>query len=186
MTGTCLINAASTGHQVEASTQVTGKPTYQDLHSKDKARRDKFLCDPFDQEAALMRFLCGLCLLFLMATVAASKQENQKKEDKTDAQAQIVSRIAVKGDVMKKKLVHKVTPRYPAEAMRQRVSGTVVLRVVIGVDGAVKDMQYVSGPRTLVQATMDGVRQYKYQPTMLNGQPVEVDTTVETVFEVRQ
>jgi len=133
-----------------------------------------------------MRFLRGLCLLFLMATVVASKQENQKKEDKTEAQAQVVSRIAVKGDVMKKKLIHKVTPRYPAEAMSRRVSGTVVLQVVIGVDGAVKDMQYISGPRILVQATMDGVRQYKYRPTVLNGQPVEVDTTVETVFEIRQ
>src|SRR5689334_22690066 len=133
-----------------------------------------------------MRFLRGLCLLFLMATVAATKQENQKKEDKAESQAQAVSRIPVKGDVMRKKLVHKVTPRYPGEAMSQRVSGTVVLQVVIGVDGAVKDMRYISGPRILVQATMDGVRQYKYRPTMLNGQPVEVETTVETVFELRQ
>jgi hypothetical protein len=70
--------------------------------------------------------------------------------------------------------------------MHQRVSGTVILRVLIGVDGSVKDMQYVSGPRILVQPTMDGVRQYKYQPTTQNGQPAEVDTTVESVFEVRQ
>jgi protein TonB len=57
--------------------------------------------------------------------------------------------------------------------------------VVIGVDGSVKDMKYVSGPSRLVKATMDGVRQYKYQPTTENGQPVEVDTTVETVFDIR-
>jgi protein TonB len=132
-----------------------------------------------------MRILCGVFSLFLMATVASPQQENQK-EDKTPAQAPVVSRITVKGEVMKKKLVHKVTPRYSADAMNQSVSGTVVLRVLIGVDGTVKDMQYVSGPRILVQATMDGVRQYKYRPTMLNGQPVEVDTTVETVFEIRR
>jgi periplasmic protein TonB len=135
--------------------------------------------------AALMRIACGLFSLLLMAAVAAPKQENQKKEDKTESQAPVVSRIMVKGEVMKKKLVHKVTPVYPAQAMSQRVSGTVVLRVLIGVDGTVKNMQYVSGPRILVQATMDGVRQYKYQPTTLNGQPVEVDTTVETAFDIR-
>lgn len=137
-----------------------------------------------------MRFFSGVFLLFLMSTFGLAKQENpkkeDKKEDKTEAQAPTVPRITVKGDVMKKKLVHKVTPRYPAEAMHQCVSGTVILRVLIGVDGSVKDMQYVSGPRILVQATMDGVRQYKYRPTMENGQPVEVDTTVETVFGIRQ
>ena len=95
-----------------------------------------------------------------------------------------MSRISVKGDVMKKKLVHKVTPRYPADAMLQRVMGTVILRVLIGVDGSVRDMQYVSGPRILVQTTMDGVRQYKYRPTAENGQPVEVETTVETEFYI--
>ena len=46
-------------------------------------------------------------------------------------------------------------------------------------------MQYVSGPPIVVRATMDGVRQYKYQPTTENDQPVEVDTTVETLFEIR-
>ena len=133
-----------------------------------------------------MRFLCGLFSLFLIATLALSKQENSKKEDKTEAQASTVPRITVNGDVMKKKLVRKVTPRYPAEAMHQRVSGTVILRVLIGVDGSVKDMQYVSGPRILVQATMDGVRQYKYRPATENGQAVEVETTVTTEFEARQ
>ena len=131
-----------------------------------------------------MRLLRGVFSLCLVSTLALPKQENPKKEDKTETQAPTVRRITVKGNVMKKKLVHKVIPQYPPEARDQRVSGIVVLHVLIGVDGSVKDMQYVSGPSILVRATMDGVRQYKYQPTTDSGQPVEVDTTVETVFEL--
>lgn len=132
-----------------------------------------------------MRYWCAVFALFLVPTFAQPKQDNPKKEDRTEAQLPTVPRITVKGNLMKKKIVHKVTPKYPREAMDQRVSGIVVLHVLIGVDGSVKDMQYVSGPRMLVQATMDGVRQYKYQPTIVSGLPAEVDTTVETVFEIR-
>jgi protein TonB len=92
----------------------------------------------------------------------------------------------VKGYVMKKKLVRKVTPRYPPEARHARIVGTVVLRVLVGTDGSVEHVEYVSGPKQLVQATIDGVRQCKYKPTTENGQPVEVDTTVETVFSIVQ
>jgi len=112
-----------------------------------------------------MRFVRSLFLPMLISTLALAGQENPKAEDKTEAQATVVHRITVNGKVMKKKLIHKVTPRYPLDAVRERISGTVVLPVLIGVDGSVKDMQYVSGPSRLVKATMDGVRQYKYQPT---------------------
>jgi periplasmic protein TonB len=132
-----------------------------------------------------MRFFYCVLSLLLVSNFAISKQENPKKEDKTEAPP-IIRRITVNGDVMKRMLVHKVTPRYPIEARQQRISGTVKLHVIIGVDGSVKDIEYVSGPRALVQATVDGVRQYKYKPTKENGEPVEVDTTVETLFELRE
>jgi protein TonB len=132
-----------------------------------------------------MRFFYCVFSLLLVSNFALPKQENPKKEDKTEVQP-IVRRITVKGDVMKKMLAHKATPKYPIEARHQHISGTVRLHVIIGVDGSVKDIEYVSGPRALVQATVDGVRQYKYKPTMENGEPVEVDTTVDTVFELRE
>ena len=116
-----------------------------------------------------------VCFLLIYASIFQSQGATQ---------TQTVPRITVKGDVMKKKLVRKVTPRYPPEARPSRVSGTVVLRVLIGVDGSVEHVEYVSGPKVLLQATIDGVRQYKYKPTTENGQPVEVDTTVETVFSI--
>jgi protein TonB len=83
---------------------------------------------------------------------------------------------------MKKRLVHKVIPNYPYEARQRRISGTVKLHVVIGVDGSVKQADYISGPEIFVKPTIDAVRQYKYKPMLVNGQFVEVDTTIETVF----
>ncbi len=121
---------------------------------------------------------------FLICTLFQS--QNAAQQDKSATQTRSVSRITVKGDEMKKKLIRKVTPRYPPEARHARIAGTVVLRVLIGIDGSVEHVEYVSGPKQLVQATIDGVRQYKYKPTTENGQPVEVDTTVETVFSLVQ
>src|SRR2546430_7312706 len=121
---------------------------------------------------------------FLICTSIQSQSATQ--QDKSATQAQSVPHITVKGDETKKKLVRKVTPRYPPEARHARIAGTVVLRVLIGIDGSVEHVEYVSGPKQLVQATIDGVRQYKYKPTTDNGQPFEVDTTVETVFSIAQ
>jgi protein TonB len=56
------------------------------------------------------------------------------------------------------------------------------LHAVIAKDGSVEDLQYVSGPPLLMKAAMDAVRQWRYQPTQLNGEPVEVDTTISVVF----
>jgi protein TonB len=58
----------------------------------------------------------------------------------------------------------------------------VVLHAVIAKDGSVEDLQYVSGPPLLMKSAMDAVRQWRYQPTQLNGDPVEVDTTISVVF----
>jgi protein TonB len=128
-------------------------------------------------------FLVCVCYLLFQFS-SFSSQENPTQQDKAAAQAPSVPRITVKGDVMKKRLVRKVTPAYPYAARQQRIAGTVVLHVLIGVDGSVKQVEYVSGPDIFVKPTIEAVRQYKYKPTTDNGQPVEVDTTVETVFSL--
>ncbi len=124
-----------------------------------------------------------VCSFLICASI---QSQSATQQDKSATQTQSVSRITVKGDEMKKKLVRKVTPRYPPEARHARIAGTVVLRIVVGIDGSVEHLEYVSGPKQLVQATIEGVRQSKYKPTTENGQPVEVDTTVETVFSIVQ
>jgi periplasmic protein TonB len=93
-------------------------------------------------------------------------------------------RIKVGGDVQAASLVKQVTPAYPNIAKTAHVSGTVVLRAIISKDGSIEKLEYVSGPALLMASAMTAVREWRYKPTMLNGQPVEVDTTVQVVFSL--
>ena len=92
------------------------------------------------------------------------------------------ARIRVGGNVQAAKMVRQVMPVYPPIAKTAHISGTVVLHAVIAKDGSVEDLQYVSGPPLLMKSAMDAVKQWRYQPTQLNGDPVEVDTTISVVF----
>jgi TonB family protein len=93
-------------------------------------------------------------------------------------------RIRQGGNVTAATLVHRADAIYPDEAKASRTQGRVVLHVVIGVDGAVIESEAVSGDPVLVKAAIDAVRQWKYKPTLLNGKPVEVDTTVTLDFNL--
>jgi periplasmic protein TonB len=94
------------------------------------------------------------------------------------------SRIRVGGNVQAAALVNKVTPQYPPIAKTAHVSGTVVLHAIIAKDGSIQELQYISGPPLLMKSAMDAVREWRYKPTMLNGDPVEVDTTISVVFSL--
>lgn len=83
-------------------------------------------------------------------------------------------RIPVGGLVEAALLVNRVVPAYPAPARAAHVSGTVVLHAIIAKDGTVQELTYVSGPPLLLKAAMDAVHQWRYRPTLLNGEPVEV------------
>jgi protein TonB len=91
-------------------------------------------------------------------------------------------RIRVASRVAEANLIHDVTPQYPPEAGRARIEGTVVLMAVIGTDGTVKDMRVESGLPILAQAAMDAVKQWRYRPYMVNGEPVEVDSRITINF----
>ena len=78
--------------------------------------------------------------------------------------------------------MNKVQPLYPALAKQARIQGTVRLQAVIAKDGSVVELQVISGHPLLVQAALDAVRQWRYRPTLLNGEPVEVVTTIDVVF----
>lgn len=92
------------------------------------------------------------------------------------------SRIKVGGNVQSASLLRQVQPVYPPIAKTAHVSGTVILHAIIAKDGSIQELQYVSGPALLMKAAMDAVHEWRYKPTMLNGEPVEVDTTVQVVF----
>jgi protein TonB len=88
----------------------------------------------------------------------------------------------VSSGVMQGMLIYKVIPTYPAVAQAVRASGTVVLQATISRTGAIENLRVVDGPALLRQAALDAVKQWRYRPYMLNGQPVEVETTVDVNF----
>jgi len=88
------------------------------------------------------------------------------------------------GKVMSSMLTKKVTPKYPSEAREQRISGTVRLHVIISKEGKVQQLELVSGHPLLAESAIEAVRKWEYKPTLLNGEPVEVDTTVDVGFSL--
>jgi len=82
-------------------------------------------------------------------------------------------------------LVHQVNPVYPPLAKQTRVQGVVVLEALISKDGAVESLRVVTGHPLLTQAALDAVKQWRYRPTMLNGEPIEVITTVTVTFTLQ-
>jgi len=92
------------------------------------------------------------------------------------------TRVRVGGNVEAGKILEEVQPTYPAIAKAAHVQGTIVLHAIIGKDGSIQQLQYISGPAMLEPAAMSAVRQWRYKPYLLNGEPVEVDTTISVVF----
>ncbi|MGB7280764.1 MAG: energy transducer TonB [Candidatus Acidiferrum sp.] len=99
---------------------------------------------------------------------------------------QSVRRIRFGGKVMSQKLRKKIAPIYPALARQNKIEGTVRLHLIISTDGTVKQLEVMSGQPLLVQAALDAVRRWEYEPTTLNGDPVEVDTTVDVIFSLKK
>jgi len=92
------------------------------------------------------------------------------------------NRICVASEIEAAKLIDQIQPVYPVEARQDGIMGNVVLHVIIGKDGTVSDAKLFSGHPLLLEAARDAVRQWRYMPTLLNGQPVEVETTVTVPF----
>jgi len=91
-------------------------------------------------------------------------------------------RIRVGGNVQQVKLVKKVQPVYPPDAKAARIEGAVQLEAIIAKDGTVANLKVLSGPPELAAAALEAVRQWQYQTTLLNGDPVEVVTQINVNF----
>ena len=91
-------------------------------------------------------------------------------------------RIRVPAQMAEANLVYDVAPKYPAEAGRARIEGTVVLLAVIGKDGTVEDVRVEKGLPVLAQAAIEAVKKWRYRPYLLNGEPVEVDSQITINF----
>jgi protein TonB len=83
------------------------------------------------------------------------------------------------------KLIYQVKPEYPQLAKITHTQGVVVLEALIRRDGSIDSLRVISGHQLLTQSALDAVKQWKYQPTLLNGEPVEVVTTVTVTFTLQ-
>jgi TonB family protein len=92
------------------------------------------------------------------------------------------SRIRVGENVQSANLIRKTAPQYPDTARSTGITGDVRLSIIIGRDGTIQNVQVISGPPLLVQAALEAVETWLYRPTLLNGSPVEVITTVTVSF----
>ena len=93
--------------------------------------------------------------------------------------------IKVGGNVQESKLIRRVEPVYPELAKRARVQGRVILVVTVDEEGNVSDIRVSSGHPLLDEAALTAVRQWKYSPTLLNGEPVPVIATVTVIFNLK-
>ncbi len=96
--------------------------------------------------------------------------------------APTLKRVRVSQGVTAGMLLSKVDPAYPPIAVAARVDGVVMLKAIIGKDGTIQNLQVLSGPQMLAPAAVDAVKQWRYRPYLLNGEPVEVETTVQVTF----
>ena len=92
------------------------------------------------------------------------------------------ARIKQGGAVTAASIITQTPPVYPPLARQARIQGGVVLHAIIDREGKVAQLEVVSGHPLLVQSALDAVKQWRYKPTQLNGEPVEVDTTIQVTF----
>jgi periplasmic protein TonB len=94
--------------------------------------------------------------------------------------------LPVGGGVMEAMLVKRVDPAYPTIARNTRTSGAVVLSAIIATDGTIQSLKVVSGNPLLIGAALAAVGQWRYKPTLLDGQPVEVETLITVNFVLQE
>ncbi len=95
------------------------------------------------------------------------------------------TRIRMVSTLSQANLIYAPSPIYPPLAKTARLQGTVVLEAIISKDGRISSLNVISGHPLLIRAAIDAVKQWRYRPTLLNGEPVEVETTITVNFRLR-
>jgi len=112
--------------------------------------------------------------------------EPSASQDSSPPRIPLPRRIRVSSGVSQGLLEKKIAPEYPPDARDARIQGAVVLRAVIDKEGNVSTLELVSGHPALAPAAIEAVRQWKYRPYLLNGQAIEVDTTIQVNFALAE
>ena len=128
-------------------------------------------------------------------TVEQSEETSNKKTDATTpdgtgvqraSTVEKVDRMQMSPEAAEGSLMHRVEPDYPEEARQQQIQGAVVLEVRAGRDGSIQEIKLVSGERLLADAAMAAVKQWRFKPLVVKGQPVEMQTTITLNFLLPQ
>jgi TonB family protein len=116
---------------------------------------------------------------------AHQAQEQTSPSARKEGAPQQPLRVRVSQKVSDALIAKKVQPQYPPEARDKHIQGTVILRTEISKEGDVTESTLVSGHPLLAPAAIEAVKQWKYKPYLLNGQPVAVETQVSVAFELQ-
>lgn len=148
------------------------------------------LADHPSEIRGLRRFAAVAACLALGAATCASALALRMQVNSTEASGNHPTahpaKVNVSPEIMQNQIIYKVIPKYPVEAKKARIQGKVVLNAVIGKDGSVTDLKVDSGPKELRQSSLDAVKQWKYKPYLLNGQPVAVKTTINITYTLAE
>ena len=98
--------------------------------------------------------------------------------------AVIPKRVKISEGVSEGMLVSKIDPHYPVLALRARVQGVVLLRAVISREGTIENIEVVNGHALLIPAALEAVKSWRYRPYRLNGEPVEIETSITMNFHI--
>jgi TonB family protein len=121
------------------------------------------------------------------AWARASASDGVYKEAANSAPANPVKsgRIRVSSEVQALRLIIRAAPQYPELARQARIQGTVRMRAIVAKDGTVEQLDVISGPPMLVRAAIDAAKDWRYAPTVIGGNPVEVETIIEVNFSLK-
>lgn len=126
----------------------------------------------------IMSRLKNLCFVLTLAGAFSGVLAGRAQD------AQKPARVRVSQGVAEKNILKKVPPKYPQEARRNFIQGTVMLEAVIAKDGSITNLRVMSGNPLLAASALDAVKKWRYRPYMLNGEPVDVETTIKIDFHM--
>jgi TonB family protein len=129
--------------------------------------------------AACVAIGAATCASALALRMDVSAEKNEKANEKTTDRTVKVASGVIAGNAIEQK-----KPVYPAEAKENHIEGAVVMKAIISKEGTVKELQILSGPKELRAASLDAVREWKYRPYVLNGDPTEVETTITVSYNI--
>lgn len=113
--------------------------------------------------------------LLMFSLISSAQRDQETIETKAPPHHEVTAAVLLK----------RIAPEYPKKARKQHVEGTVRLHVIVAKDGSVGNLKIISGDPLLVDAALKAVRQWRYQPALLDGKPVEVDTTIDVLFTLK-